>query len=188
MCSFLDKSFISTYIFLLFLILPHNSEIKNLNIRVNPWSCHFSHQKPPNQKGLEACRPHQVYNQYQIKAQHSQSNSWSTICFSTPCLCSKLYTIYLPTITFAKSTWQLPFSKKKKCWVYGAQGVLHCILVFVFVFFVCLLLFFQIFIIVEAVLPPPHRRHLARSLPVPRGRMATGGCLTMLAFSVELKK
>lgn len=38
-----------------------------------------------------------------------------------------------------------------------------------------------------AVIPPPHRRHLARSLPVPRGRIATGGCLTTLAFSVEMK-
>lgn len=46
---------------------------------------------------------------------------------------------------------------------------------------------FKIFIVVLTILPPPHRRHLARSLPVPRGRIATGGCLTMLAFSVELK-
>lgn len=39
--------------------------------------------------------------------------------------------------------------------------------------------------VVAAALPPPHRRHLARSLPVPRGRIATGGCLPTLAFSAE---
>lgn len=31
--------------------------------------------------------------------------------------------------------------------------------------------------------PPPQRRHRARSLPVPRGRMATGGCFTKFALS-----
>lgn len=31
--------------------------------------------------------------------------------------------------------------------------------------------------------PPPHRRHLARSLPVPRGSMHTGGFLSRLALS-----
>lgn len=34
-------------------------------------------------------------------------------------------------------------------------------------------------------LPPPHLRHLAKSLPVPRGRIATGGCLIRFAFSVN---
>lgn len=32
-------------------------------------------------------------------------------------------------------------------------------------------------------LPPPHRRHRARSLPVPRGSMHTGGFLSRLALS-----
>ena len=62
-----------------------------------------------------------------------------------------------------------------KCWIHGAVCGLYC------------LYFTRIFILVKAVLPPPHRRHLARSLPVPRGRMATGGCLTTLAFSVNMK-
>lgn len=31
--------------------------------------------------------------------------------------------------------------------------------------------------------PPPHRRHLARSLPVPRGSIHTGGFLSRLALS-----
>lgn len=31
--------------------------------------------------------------------------------------------------------------------------------------------------------PPPQRRHRARSLPVPRGRTATGGCFTRFALS-----
>lgn len=33
------------------------------------------------------------------------------------------------------------------------------------------------------VSPPPQRRHRARSFPVPRGRMATGGCRAKLALS-----
>lgn len=33
--------------------------------------------------------------------------------------------------------------------------------------------------------PPPQRRHLARSLPVPRGRTATGGCFSRFALSAE---
>lgn len=35
--------------------------------------------------------------------------------------------------------------------------------------------------------PPPHRRHLARSLPVPRGRMHTGGFRSRLALSGTTK-
>lgn len=34
------------------------------------------------------------------------------------------------------------------------------------------------------ILPPPHRRHLARSFPVPRGRTATGGRSTMPSLSM----
>lgn len=36
--------------------------------------------------------------------------------------------------------------------------------------------------------PPPQRRHRARSLPVPRGRTATGGCFTKFALSAIKKK
>lgn len=35
----------------------------------------------------------------------------------------------------------------------------------------------------SCLIPPPHRRHLARSLPVPRGSMHTGGFLSRLALS-----
>lgn len=90
--------------------------------------------------------------------------------------CSKSYTLYLTAIIFAKRTWQSSCSKEMQCLWCVAGSALN--------FF----FFFKIFIIAGAALPPPHRRHLARSLPVPRGRMATGGCLTTLAFSVELKK
>lgn len=34
------------------------------------------------------------------------------------------------------------------------------------------------------ILPPPHRRHLARSFPVPRGRTATGGRSTIPSLSM----
>lgn len=37
------------------------------------------------------------------------------------------------------------------------------------------------------ILPPPQCKHRARSFPVPRGRMATGGCLTKLALSAKQK-
>lgn len=37
-------------------------------------------------------------------------------------------------------------------------------------------------------LPPPHRRHRARSFPVPRGSTATGGCTKRLALSYWRKK
>lgn len=33
--------------------------------------------------------------------------------------------------------------------------------------------------------PPPQRKHRARSFPVPKGRMATGGCLAKLALSAR---
>lgn len=36
--------------------------------------------------------------------------------------------------------------------------------------------------------PPPQRRHLARSLPVPRGSTATGGCFSRFALSAEQGK
>lgn len=36
--------------------------------------------------------------------------------------------------------------------------------------------------------PPPQRKQRARSFPVPRGSMATGGCLAKLDLSVSAKK
>lgn len=33
--------------------------------------------------------------------------------------------------------------------------------------------------------PPPQRKQRARSFPVPRGRMATGGCMAKLALSAK---
>lgn len=38
--------------------------------------------------------------------------------------------------------------------------------------------------VLQNVVPPPHRRHLARSFPVPRGRTATGGLSTRPNLSI----
>lgn len=120
--------------------------------------------------------PHKVYNWYHIKAQHSQSSDWSIICSLTLNYCSKLDTVSLIAIIFTNFTWQLSHIKNDglRCFFFFLRGG-------------CSTLYFCFlrFSLLCYVLPPPHRRHLAKSLPVPRGRIATGGCLTTLAFSVE---